>query len=142
MRWVIALASFLTPLLVIIAIAGTCTGPPPEVAIGAPALGELRSWTGGHLDLLDRYAPAPGSGSSAVPHLALERFDRCGADRHGNPWFRLANPPPGVACGVLRRAAPLTPVEPDGAGADLLVGVGGGWCYWERRQRSGPQPGP
>jgi hypothetical protein len=70
-----------------------------------------------------------------MPHLALERFDRCGCDRHGNPWFRLAIRPAGVHCGVLRREAPDRPLAPERERRpDLLLRIAGNWLYWEWRE--------
>lgn len=142
MRWVISSAAFLVPLLLVIAIAGTCGSPGVAPAIGSQALGELRTWVGRNLSILDHYAARPGSQASEVlPHLALERFDLHGCDRHGNPWYRLAARPAGITCGVLRRSA-ATPARPEQAvGTGRLIPLAGGWSYWERRP-PGAEPGP
>lgn len=135
MRWVISTAAFLAPMLLIIAIGGTCSTSQPQAAltIGQPALDELRTWVGDHQDILDHYAAKPGlAESTIIPHLALERFDRLGCDGQGNPWYRLAHHPPSVTCGVLRRSDPAATPTPQGAVSARLVSLSGGWWYWER----------
>lgn len=142
MRVMVSTAAFLIPLLLIIAIAGTCSSPPPATVLDGPTLGELRTWVGNNLAILDHYAAKPGSaGSTSIPHLALERFDRRGCDEDGNPWFRLARRPSGIDCGVLRQTS-ATPAKPDaGAGPGRLIPLAGGWSYWERPLPL-PQPRP
>lgn len=144
MRWVISTAAFFVPLLLVIAIAGTCSRPaagtPP--VIGYPALGELRTWVRDNLTTLDFYAGRPGSKpSSAIPHLALERFELLGCDSAGNPWYRLASAPGRAPCGVLRQAS-AGPASPDGGAYPVrLFELTGGWSYWERCQ-AGPEARP
>lgn len=142
MRWVISTAAFFTPLLLIIALAGTCSTPVAPPAIGGRAYAELRTWVDGHLDILDHYAARPGvKASAAIPHLALQRFDRLGCDPSGNPWYRLGDHPEGITCGVLRLNSTL-PAAPDGTSGPIrLFTLSGGWSYWEAG-RPRPQPRP
>lgn len=140
MRWVIAGASFLVPMLLVVAIGSCFADPPAGPASGAPALPRqrmdgLRRLVAVQAVLLDRYAPAPGGGQpTAIPHLALDAFDLRGSDEQGRAWYRLAQPPaPDRHGGVLRRAADdrRPPGTIDGRAPTVLAPLAAPWWYWE-----------
>lgn len=141
MRWLIATAAFIVPILIITHLAMASLGSVQEPAIGGAGIAELRSWLIAKREVIEHYAPAPGQEELAsMPHLALDRFDRAGCDPQGNPWFRLAEHPAGVRCGVLRRAAPDRHVSPDGRKPRLLLRLAGEWLYWECPEVLVPTP--
>lgn len=146
MRYVIAAASFVTPLMLVIAI-GSCFADPPQAGSGGrPAMApermdELYRFTQAHTDLLDHYAAGPGSeAGTPVPHLSLERFSSRGSDAQGRPWYSLAQPPaPGRTGGVLRRAADDSNAIAaiDGCTVVVLSPLAGRWWYWEGEPKAG-----
>lgn len=139
MRWVISATAFFIPLLLIVAIGSCFVDVAPATEGGRPslhpsAMDELYRFIQGNQELLDHYAIKPGvETSGTVPHLSLERFDRRGVDRHGHAWYRLAQPPPGTRCGLLRRATGdnLPVGDIDGLPARVLLPLSGSWSYWE-----------
>lgn len=140
MRWLIASVAFIVPILLLTHIGMTSIEPGRGPAIGAAGMSELRSWFAAKREIVERYAPRPGQAEIlAMPHLALERFERAGCDPQGSPWFRLADRPHGVRCGILRRASPGRTVAPDGRTPELLLRLAGEWLYWEWSE-SAPDP--
>lgn len=144
MRWVISATAFCIPLLLTVAIGSCFTGAPAGSGQARPTIDPremdaLHRYVQINGPILDQYALKPGeSPSNLMPHLALDRFDLSGTDEHGHAWYRLAHPPKGVSCGLLRRAADdRTPVGSiDGGKAVVLLPLAGPWSYWETR----PQP--
>lgn len=139
MRWVIAGASFLAPMLLVIAI-GSCVADVPAaptgVKVGMPPqrMDELYRFVLARSELLERYAAQPGDQASAIPHLALDRFDLRGSDEHGRAWYRLAHPPaPDRDGGVLHRATGdiRPPGRIDGRLPVALTPLSTPWWYWE-----------
>ncbi len=142
MRWVISGAAFFVPLLLVIAIGGSCVGSSlPDTTLPPAMINELRSFTRDREALLDRYAVEVGNPESpSIPHLALERFERRGTDAHGHAWYQLARTPPGLSAGVLRRTAIDSPLRVvGGATPTLVLPLTQRWMYWE--VRSPAQPG-
>lgn len=142
MRYLIAAAAFVAPVLLAVAVGGTlASGDAIKPRISGAALGELRAYAAERDGLLERYACDPGTVETRIPHLALERFDRRGCDPGGQPWYRLGNQP--VPCGLLRRAtggpegAPGTGTV-DGAPPTLVLSLTPRWSYWERTPRPPP----
>lgn len=141
MRYVIACTAFLVPLLIVVAIGASFATPTgPRARLDSAALGELRDFVQQREALLDRYVCQPGQvDAGSMPHLALERFDRRGCDRGGQPWYRLQLERAGLPCGVLRRAAEgPTPTLVDGGQATLVLPLSPVWAYWE----TAPPPPP
>lgn len=141
MRWLISATAFCVPLMLTLAIGSCFTGAPAGSGSARPtisptAMDELHRYVQSNVLILDQYTLKPGDQPSPlIPHLALDRFDLCGVDEHGHPWYRLAQPPHGVSCGVLRRAAddrkPVGAIE--GRPAVVLLPLAGPWSYWETR---------
>jgi hypothetical protein len=141
MRWVISGAAFFVPLMVVIAIGGSCVGSQqPETTLAPALVGELRNFTRDRESLLDRYSIARGQPESpSIPHLALERFDRRGCDARGNAWYRLARTPPELSAGVVRLVDAAGPIQvAGGATPSVVLPLTQRWRYWEVRSPVGP----
>lgn len=135
MRYVIAAAAFLVPLLIMVAIGSSLasSGPSIEPRLGSAAFGELRDFVRAKQALLDRYGCVPGAPeTSSMPHLALDRFDRRGCAPNGQPWYRLSLERSGALCGILRRKpTDGTTTVASGQLPTLLVPLTQAWSYWE-----------
>jgi hypothetical protein len=139
MRLIISATAFVVPLLLVVAI-GSCFADPTgsDAATVLPSmprreLDELYRFVTSNAVLLDHYAPAPGQPTvNGMPHLALDRFDRRGVDTAGQAWYRLAQPPGNVSCGVLRRTTIASAIgDIDGHRPDVVLPLSGSWFYWE-----------
>ena len=149
MRYVIAAAAFLIPLLIAVAIGTACIDAGSGAGrahLDAATLNELREFARQREALLERYVCQPGQSDDSMPHLALERFDRRGCDLGGPPWYRLDAQRSPLPCGLVRRVAPgVPPAAPapllvDGRAATLVLPLTVSWAYWETAPSSPPGP--
>jgi len=132
-RALIATSAFIAPVLLAVAIGSSFAGGVEiRPQLNGAAMNELRAYAAKRDNLLERYACDPGEAVVNMPHLVLERFDRRGCDRGGQPWYRLANQP--APCGLLRRTAAGTAAAAstvDGTVPTLVLPLTQRWSYWE-----------